>query len=121
VSPQQPHFQLTWYLSLLGLISHQHDGGPLACVCWLQVLEISTREGNLAVGQLEETKKRLCNTQNQLDAMSDSHARTLSRLETAKVGLTRVVSHKPCSQVNYALPAVLTLGSGCDGRGCEGA
>lgn len=52
----------------------------------LQVLEISTREGNLALGQLEETKKRLCSTQNQLDAMSDSHARTLSRLETAKVG-----------------------------------
>ncbi|WIA09082.1 hypothetical protein OEZ85_008495 [Tetradesmus obliquus] len=50
----------------------------------VQVLEISTREGNLAVGQLEETKKRLCSTQNQLDAMSDSHARTLSRLETAK-------------------------------------
>ncbi|KAF6266602.1 hypothetical protein COO60DRAFT_5455 [Scenedesmus sp. NREL 46B-D3] len=50
----------------------------------IQVLEISTREGSLAVGQLEETKKRLCNTQNQLDAMSDSHTRTLSRLETAK-------------------------------------
>jgi hypothetical protein len=54
----------------------------------MQVLEISTREGNLAVGQLEETKKRLCSTQNQLDAMSDSHARTLSRLETAKVSLS---------------------------------
>jgi hypothetical protein len=64
------------------------DGVPSAVICWLQVLEISTREGNLAVGQLEETKKRLCNTQNQLDAMSDSHARTLSRLETAKVSLT---------------------------------
>jgi hypothetical protein len=59
------------------------------------VLEISTREGNLAVGQLEEAKKRLCNTQNQLDAMSDSHARTLSRLETAKVSPTHVVARKP--------------------------
>lgn len=53
----------------------------------LQVLEITAREGTLACSQLEEAKKRLCSTQNQLEAMSDSHVKTLSRLETAKVSL----------------------------------
>lgn len=83
-----PPITWTYGLKLAGFLTAQAGKVTqlqLQHVCWLQVLEISTREGSLAVGQLEETKKRLCNTQNQLDAMSDSHTRTLSRLETAKV------------------------------------
>lgn len=49
-----------------------------------QVLEISSREGSLVAEQLGEVQRRLDAKQKQLSAMSNSHARTLSKLETAK-------------------------------------
>lgn len=58
---------------------------PTSGLTSLQVLEISSREGNLAVGQLEATQQKLNDTQSQLEALSDSHMQTLKRLETAKV------------------------------------
>lgn len=51
------------------------------------MLEITAREGSIAVGQLEATRQKLSNTQNQLEVMNNNHTQTLKRLETAKVKL----------------------------------
>lgn len=67
-----------------------HASAHTCCCCRMhgaQVLEISSREGSLMAEQLGEVQRRLDAKQKQLSAMSSSHARTLSKLETAKVRL----------------------------------
>lgn len=46
------------------------------------------REGSAAKGQLEEARRKLNRTKTQLQAMTDRHVDTLTKLETTKVGRT---------------------------------
>jgi len=59
---------------------------PWLPVVLLQTLEVSSREGSLAAGQLEETRKRLQSAQRQLDVLNEDHLQTLNKLEAAQVG-----------------------------------
>eukprot|EP00775_Hariotina_reticulata_P013679 gene13679-13801_t len=56
----------------------------------VQTLEISSREGTLAAGQLEETRKRLTSAQRQLDVLTEDHLQTLNKLEAAQRLLSEV-------------------------------
>jgi len=56
------------------------------------MLEISSREGCLAAGQLEETRKRLHSAQRQLSVLNQDHQQTLNKLEAAQVSRLGAVS-----------------------------